>query len=209
MWGVAQPISSGHWPTRYGSMRVIILGALMLAAGTALTPFMHSQAGLLLVDGHTVRRRRGRPSVHPDRRRRERPAGERRAFGVGLHQRRWLLRPVRVRAGAAGPIISSAGWVVAHAVHLRQRPLFTIPLAWPLRAAAAAQAKRPAQRRPGLALARQFMRLAAARPQLSGACISASSPAGSMWRSLVTHLAGPGRNCVGCQSAGFGQCRSR
>ena len=50
MWGVAQPIF-GAVADRYGSMRVIIIGALMLSAGTALTPFMHSQAGLMLSMG--------------------------------------------------------------------------------------------------------------------------------------------------------------
>ena len=37
MWGVAQPVF-GAVADRYGSMRVIIIGALMLAAGTAATP---------------------------------------------------------------------------------------------------------------------------------------------------------------------------
>lgn len=50
MWGVAQPIF-GAVADRYGSMRVIIIGALMLAAGTALTPFMDSHAGLMLSMG--------------------------------------------------------------------------------------------------------------------------------------------------------------
>ena len=50
MWGVAQPVF-GAVADRYGAGRVIIVGALMLAVGTALTPFMHSQAGLLLSMG--------------------------------------------------------------------------------------------------------------------------------------------------------------
>jgi MFS family permease len=50
MWGVAQPLF-GAVADRYGSMRVIIIGALMLALGTALTPFMHSQAGRMLSMG--------------------------------------------------------------------------------------------------------------------------------------------------------------
>src|SRR5512133_3913583 len=40
IWGVAQPLF-GAVADRYGTMRVIVIGALMLALGTALTPFMH------------------------------------------------------------------------------------------------------------------------------------------------------------------------
>src|SRR4051794_11534561 len=50
MWGAAQPVF-GAIADKFGSVRVVIVGGLMLALGTALTPFMHSQWGLLLSIG--------------------------------------------------------------------------------------------------------------------------------------------------------------
>ena len=50
VWGAAQPVF-GAVADKYGSARVIILGALLLAAGTALTPFMSSQWGLIMTMG--------------------------------------------------------------------------------------------------------------------------------------------------------------
>src|SRR4051812_46989158 len=43
VWGAAQPVF-GIVADKYGSVRVIIIGAILLAGGTALTPFMHSEA---------------------------------------------------------------------------------------------------------------------------------------------------------------------
>lgn len=42
VWGAAQPIF-GAVADKFGSAKVIILGAVMLAAGLALTPFVSSQ----------------------------------------------------------------------------------------------------------------------------------------------------------------------
>lgn len=50
MWGAAQPVF-GAVADKYGPGRVIALGGLMLAAGTALTPFMRSEWALLLTMG--------------------------------------------------------------------------------------------------------------------------------------------------------------
>ncbi|MFT5590099.1 MAG: MFS family permease, partial [Bradyrhizobium sp.] len=49
-WGAAQPIF-GVVADKYGSSKVIIAGALMLATGLAITPFMSSQWGLMLSMG--------------------------------------------------------------------------------------------------------------------------------------------------------------
>jgi MFS family permease len=49
-WGAAQPIF-GLLAERIGSFKVIVLGALMLAVGLALTPFMHSGLGLMVFLG--------------------------------------------------------------------------------------------------------------------------------------------------------------
>jgi MFS family permease len=50
MWGVAQPVF-GALADRHGAQRVLIIGALMLAAGTALAPFAGSEFGLVITLG--------------------------------------------------------------------------------------------------------------------------------------------------------------
>ena len=131
MWGVAQPVF-GAVADRYGSMRVIIVGALMLAAGTALTPFMHSQAGLMLSMGvlSAAGAGAGSFSILIGAAAQRLPA-ERRAFASGFINAggsfgQFVFAPV-VQA-----IISSAGWVVAM-LSIAASALLTIPLAWPLR----------------------------------------------------------------------------
>jgi len=131
MWGVAQPVF-GAVADRYGSMRVIIIGALMLAAGTAATPFMHSQAGLLLSMGFLSAAGAGAGSfsILIGAASQRLPA-ERRAFASGFINAggsfgQFVFAPV-VQA-----IISSAGWVVAM-LAMAASSLLTIPLARPLR----------------------------------------------------------------------------
>ena len=131
MWGVAQPIF-GAVADRYGSMRVIILGAVMLAAGTALTPFMHSQAGLLLSMGilSAAGAGAGSFSILIGAAAQRLPA-ERRAFASGFINAGGSFGQF-VFAPAVQAIISSAGWVVAM-LSIAASALLTIPLAWPLR----------------------------------------------------------------------------
>ena len=50
MWGVAQPVF-GALADRHGSRPVLIAGALLLAGGTALTPFASGEFTLLLTIG--------------------------------------------------------------------------------------------------------------------------------------------------------------
>ena len=50
VWGAAQPIF-GALADRAGSFRIIALGAVLLALGLALAPFMHSSFGLILCLG--------------------------------------------------------------------------------------------------------------------------------------------------------------
>jgi MFS family permease len=47
IWGAAQPVA-GAFADRYGTGRVLAAGILILAAGTALTPFMTGTSGLIL-----------------------------------------------------------------------------------------------------------------------------------------------------------------
>ena len=50
MWGAAQPVF-GAVADKYGTGRVIALGGVMLAIGTAATPFVQSEWALLLTMG--------------------------------------------------------------------------------------------------------------------------------------------------------------
>jgi predicted MFS family arabinose efflux permease len=50
VFGAAQPLF-GAIADKYGAVRVIVVGAVLLALGSALTPFMTSSAGLLLTMG--------------------------------------------------------------------------------------------------------------------------------------------------------------
>lgn len=131
MWGVAQPVF-GAVADRYGSMRVIVIGALMLAAGTAATPFMHSQAGLLLSMGFLSAAGAGAGSfsILIGAASQRLPA-ERRAFASGFINAGGSFGQF-IFAPAVQAIISSAGWVVAM-LSMAASALLTIPLARPLR----------------------------------------------------------------------------
>lgn len=50
MWGVAQP-TFGAMADRYGAGRVLLIGAVLLAGGTALTPFATNEFGLIATTG--------------------------------------------------------------------------------------------------------------------------------------------------------------
>jgi MFS family permease len=50
VWGASQPLF-GMVADRYGSTRVIAAGGILLAAGTAATPFVKTEAGLILTLG--------------------------------------------------------------------------------------------------------------------------------------------------------------
>ena len=49
-WGVAQPLF-GALADRVGAVKVIAAGAIMIALGLALTPFMHGSVGLVFFLG--------------------------------------------------------------------------------------------------------------------------------------------------------------
>jgi hypothetical protein len=57
-WGAAQPLF-GILADRIGSFRVIVIGALMLMLGLALTPYMHSGLGLTIFRSDRNGGRRG------------------------------------------------------------------------------------------------------------------------------------------------------
>ena len=134
VWGLAQPVF-GAVADRYGPGRVIVTGGLMLAAGTALTPFVDSQWGLIFAMGLLSAAGAGAGS-----------------FSTLMGATAQRLTP-RMRAHASGvvnaggsagqllfaqlaqAIIGAAGWVAAM-LTMAAAALLTLPLAWPLQAGA-------------------------------------------------------------------------
>jgi MFS family permease len=132
MWGVAQPLF-GAIADRYGSMRVIIIGALMLALGTAATPFMHSEAGLIFCIGVLAAAGAGAGSFSIlIGAAAQRLGPQRRAFASGFINAggsfgQFLFAPL-IQA-----LIGGVGWVFAM-LAMAASALLTIPLATALRA---------------------------------------------------------------------------
>ncbi len=130
VWGIAQP-AFGALVERWGSFKVIVLGSLLVALGTGLTPFAHSSATLTLTLGILAAAGAGAGSFSiligwlarylPD---------HRRAFAAGF-----------INAGSSlgqflfAPftqwLIETFGWVSALQV-LAVSALGVIPLAWAL-----------------------------------------------------------------------------
>ena len=131
MWGAAQPIF-GIVADKYGSTTVIIIGAVMLAIGTAMTPFMSSQWGLLLSMGllSAAGAGAGSFSILIGAVAQTLPAN-RRPFAAGFINAGGSFGQF-VFAPLMQAIIASAGWVTAM-VTMAVTTLFTIPLALPFR----------------------------------------------------------------------------
>ncbi len=131
VWGAAQPVF-GAVADRYGPVRVIILGAVMLAIGMAMTPFMSSQAGLLLSMGilSAAGAGAGSFSILIGATAQTLPP-QRRAFAAGFINAGGSFGQF-VFAPLMQAIINSAGWVIAM-LTMAATTLLTIPLTWPLR----------------------------------------------------------------------------
>jgi MFS family permease len=139
MWGAAQPVF-GAVADKWGSAKVIILGAVLLAAGTALTPFVSSQWGLIFCMGilSAAGAGAGSFSILIGATAQRLPAA-RRPFAAGFINAGGSFGQF-VFAPLMQAIISSAGWVVAM-LTMAATTLLTIPLAWPLRKSAGLVAK--------------------------------------------------------------------
>lgn len=134
VWGAAQPVF-GAVADKYGSAKVVIAGALMLAAGMALTPFVSSQWGLMFTMGFLSAAGAGAGSFSiliGATAQRLPPA--RRPFAAGFINAGGSFGQF-VFAPLMQAIISSAGWIVAM-LTMAATTLLTIPLAWPLRRSA-------------------------------------------------------------------------
>jgi MFS family permease len=162
VWGLAQPVF-GAFADKYGPGRVITFGGIMLALGTAMTPFVHSQPALIGTLGIVS------------------------AFGAGAGSLSILIGsvmqrlPVERRSFAAGvinaggslgqfvfaPIVQMAilgiGWVGAM-LGVAAATLLTLPLALLMRRRKAPAATgAAASTEPGLTLGQQLKAAAADR----------------------------------------------
>ncbi|HWJ95734.1 MAG TPA: MFS transporter, partial [Telluria sp.] len=185
MWGASQPIF-GAVADKYGSARVIVIGALMLAAGLAATPFVSSQWGLMVTLGllSAAGAGAGSFSILIGATAQRLPA-ERRAFASGF-----------INAGGSfgqfvfspllQAIINGAGWVWAMLV-MAGTTLLTIPLAFGMRGKPPAAAT-TASGAPGITLSAQLRQAMGDKSYL---CLHAGFfTCGFHIAFLVTHLPG-------------------
>jgi MFS family permease len=195
VWGAAQPVF-GAIADKYGSMRVLVMGGLLLALGTALTPFVSSQWGLMMTMGilSAAGAGAGSFSVLIGATAQNLPP-ERRAFAAGFINAGGSFGQF-VFAPLMQAIISSVSWVAAM-LTMAATTLLTLPLAWPLRKkpAKAANPGTPAAAPAdaGIGLGRQI-KLALRDP--SYLCLHAGFfTCGFHIAFLVTHLPGEVNLC--------------
>jgi len=131
MWGASQPVF-GAIADKYGPARVIVIGGLMLAIGTAATPFVDSEWGLLLTMGvlSAAGAGAGSFSILIGATAQRLPA-ERRAFASGFINAGGSFGQF-VFAPLMQAIIAGAGWVIA-ILTMAATTLLTIPLALGMR----------------------------------------------------------------------------
>jgi MFS family permease len=130
-WGLTQPFA-GIVADRYGAGRVLLLGVLLVALGTALIPFMMTTFGLILAIGVLAAGGAGMagPSVLMSATTRL-VAPEKRGIATGIVNAGGSFGQF-VFAPIAQAITTAAGWVVA----VQSLALFTLlalPAAWVLR----------------------------------------------------------------------------
>jgi MFS family permease len=190
VWGVAQPVF-GAVADRYGPGRVIAFGGLMLAAGTAATPFVRSEWALILTLGIISAFGAGAGSLAIlIGSIMQRMAGERRSLAAGI-----------INAGGSlgqfvfAPLVQAAifgvGWVGAM-IGVAGATLLTLPLAFAMRRRGdAATAAQPVGERLTL---RQQLREAAAERSYWWLHLGFFT-CGFHVAFLVTHLPGEVRLC--------------
>jgi MFS family permease len=149
MWGASQPLF-GAVADKYGAARVIVLGALMLAAGLAATPFVHGQWGLMLTLGvlSAAGAGAGSFSILLGATAQRMPAG-RPPFVSGFINAGGSFGQF-VFAPLVQAMIAGAGWVAAMFM-LAASTLLTIPLAALMRGKPNLPAPQPAAATPALA----------------------------------------------------------
>jgi MFS family permease len=186
VWGAAQPLF-GMLADRVGSYKVIVLGALLLALGMAITPSMSSSFGLIFAMGILTAAGAGAGSfsILIGAAAQRLPA-DRRSFASGFINAggsfgQFLFAPI------AQALISAFGWITAM-LTLAATTLTTILLALPLREKKGVAATRAAAQSGGITLREQTL---VAFKDRSYLCLHAGFfTCGFHIAFLVTHLPG-------------------
>ncbi|MFL6659629.1 MAG: MFS transporter [Massilia sp.] len=196
VWGAVQPLF-GMLADKWGSSKVIILGALLLAAGMGMTPFVSAQWTLILCMGILAPAGAGAGSfsilIGATA---QRLPVERRPFAAGFINAGGSFGQL-LFAPLMRIIMDSAGWIVAM-LAMAASTLLTIPLAWPLRRAAglttpATPAVVKAPEAPGMGIGAQIRLAMRDRSYL---CLHAGFfTCGFHIAFLVTHLPGEVNLC--------------
>lgn len=191
MWGAAQPVF-GALADHYGAFRVLVVGALLLALGLALTTHATSQTGLLLTLGVLSAAGAGAGSfsiliggtartLNPKQR--SLAAG---VINAGGSLGQFVFAPI------TQAIIAAASWGTAMFT-LAATALLTIPLAWRLRARPAPPAATAAEAKPPITL-REQLRIALRDPSFLFLNVGFFT-CGFHVAFLVTHFPGEIQNC--------------
>lgn len=191
MWGVAQPVF-GAIADKYGAVKVVIAGAILLALGSALTPFATSSLGLILTMGvlSAAGAAAGSFSILIGIAAQRLPP-EKRSFGAGIINAGGSLGQ-SIFAPLVQLMIGAAGWASAMFASAFAA-LLTIPLVLPLRRSAGATAAASLAPVPHLTLGEQ-VRVALRDP--SYLCLHAGFfTCGFHIAFLVTHLPNDLRLC--------------
>jgi len=195
MWGASQPIFGGL-ADHYGAFRVLVVGALMLAGGLALTTVSTSESGLLLTLGVLSAAGAGAGSFsiliggtarNLNPKQRSIAAG---VINAGGSLGQFLFAPL------TQAVIAAASWGTAMFT-LAASALLTIPLAWPLRhrpsAAQPEAATASADAKPPITL-REQLRIAFRDPSFIYLNLGFFT-CGFHVAFLVTHFPGEIQNC--------------
>lgn len=191
MWGVAQPVF-GAIADKYGAVKVVIAGAILLALGSALTPFATSSLGLILTMGvlSAAGAAAGSFSILIGIAAQRLPP-EKRSFAAGIINAGGSLGQ-SIFAPLVQLMIGAAGWASAMFASAFAA-LLTIPLVLPLRRSAGATAATSLAPVPHLTLGEQ-VRVALRDP--SYLCLHAGFfTCGFHIAFLVTHLPNDLRLC--------------
>ena len=191
VWGATQPFF-GAVADRFGPGRVIVLGAVLLALGTAAIPFVHTEGELIAALGILSATGAGAASFSIlIGSMMQRLPPERRSFAAGFVNAGGSLGQF-VFAPIVQVVISSFGWVTAMFA-LAATSLLTLPLAWPMRRREAIHIATGAAAVPMMTLWAQ-LRIAAAEPSYWLLHLGFFT-CGFHVAFLVTHLPGEVRLC--------------
>jgi MFS family permease len=154
VWGAAQPVF-GILADRIGSFRVMVLGALILAIGLGVTPYVHSGVGLVLVLGVLTAAGAGAGSfsilIGASA---QRLPADKRAFASGFINAGGSFGQF-IFAPLSQALISTVGWVGALWA-LAASALVTIPLGLPFRESKSNAAARVAAQSQGVGIGEQM-----------------------------------------------------